>query len=103
MLTGRGDIIGDLARLRRDFVGAANQTHDLLSQLEVLAAAAVQLGMSESIVGKASGVPPERIAAVLDAQPTGVRRRADDYERRPSGVVTRRSRSGTDGCEADVG
>lgn len=103
MLSGRGDIIGDLARLRRDFVGAANQTEDLLVRLEVLAAAAVELGMSTTIVGKASGVPPERIAAVLDAQPAGVRRCASDYERRDSGVVTRRAPDATSDREAPGG
>lgn len=101
MLSGRGDIIGDLARLRRDFVGAANRTEDLLSQLELLAAAAVELGMSETIVSKASGVPPGRLAAVLDAQPTGVRRRMSSYERRSSGIVTRRDRDGTPATESE--
>ena len=90
MLTGRHDIIGDLARLRSDFMGVANEAENQLATLEVLAAAAVQLGMSYNIVGKASGIPQARIDAVLDAQPTSVRRRAADYERHPSGVISRR-------------
>ena len=92
VLIGRGDIIGDLARLHSEFLGAANEADKLLSQLEVLAAAAVQLGMSQNIVGKASGIPAGRIDAVLDAQPIGVRRCAESYVRGSSGVVVRRDR-----------
>ena len=91
VLDGRGDIIGDLARLRRKFMGVAGNAEDLLGQLEVLAAAAVELGMSHNIVGKASGIPRDRIDAVLDAQPTTVGRRASDYERHPTGIVCLRS------------
>ena len=87
VLDGRSDIIGDLARLRRKFMGIASNADDLLGRLEVLAAAAVELAMSHNIVRKASGIPRERIDAVLDAQPTTVSRRAADYERHPSGAV----------------
>mgnify|MGYP001827742719 CR=1 FL=1 len=93
MLIGRRDIIGDLARLRQEFVGATNEAENQLAQLEVLAAAAVQLGVSHNIVQKASGIPRARIDAVIDAQPAGVRRRAADYERHDahsSGVVALR-------------
>ena len=68
-------------------MGVAGNAEDLLCQLEVLAAAAVELGMSHNIVGKASGIPGSRIDAVLDGQPTTVSRRASDYERHPSGAV----------------
>ncbi len=90
MLAGRHDIIGDLARLRQEFMGAANKAEGHLAQLEVLAAAAVELGMSYNIVGKASGIPRERIDAVLHAQPAGVRRQAADYERHSSGAISLR-------------
>ncbi len=90
VLTGRHDIIGDLARLRAEFVGAANEAENRLIRLELLAAAAVELGMSHNIVGKASGIPSQRLDAVLDTQPTGVDRCAAEYERHPSGVVRRR-------------
>jgi hypothetical protein len=90
MLIGRGDIVGDLARLRNDFLGAANNADDLLSELELLAAAAVELGMSHTIVGKASGIPRSRIDAVVDARPTRVSRKASGYERHPTGVVSQR-------------
>lgn len=87
MLIGRHDIVGDLARLHREFVAAAGDAERLLSQLELLAAVAVQLGMSHNIVGQASGIARERIDAVLQAKPTLVGRRAVDYERHPNGIV----------------
>jgi hypothetical protein len=89
-LIGRHEIIGDLARFRQEFIGSASKAEGQLAQLEVLAAAAVDLGMSYKIVGKASGIPQERIDAVLHAQPSGVRRQAADYERHSSGVITLR-------------
>ena len=92
MLTGRLDIIGDLARLRNQFVGATNQSDDVLNRLEVLAAAAVSLGMSYTIVGKASGIPRPRIDSVIESQSDDVDRCADDYERKPTGTVMRRDR-----------
>lgn len=90
MLTGRHDIIGDLARLRQEFIGSATRAEGQLAQLEVLAAAAVDLGMSYNIVGKASGIPQERIDAVLHGQPSGVRHQAADYERHSSGIIALR-------------
>lgn len=96
VLSGRDDIIGDLARLRGEFTGAANQTEDLLSRLEVLAAAAVRLGMSHNIVGKASGIPRERIDAVLDTWPHRVEQWAEAYERSSGGVVHLRDDSADD-------
>ena len=90
MLTGRQDIIGDLARLRGRFLGSAD-SDELLDELELLAAAAVQLGMSFNIVGKAGGIPRERLEVILDSQPTVVNRAAAAYERLPGGVVCRRA------------
>ncbi len=90
MLSGRHDIIGDLARLRQEFVISADKADADLTQLETLAAAAVELGMSYNIVGKASGIPQQRIDAVVHAQPTRVRRQASAYERLSSGIVTLR-------------
>ena len=90
MFIGRQDIVGDLARLRTEFIGAANVDDDRLNQLEILAAAAVELGMSHNIVGKASGIPSERIDAVREQQADEVDRCAADYDRLPSGIVTRR-------------
>lgn len=90
MLTGRQDIVGDLARLRMQFLSSGPEADSVLDELETLAAAAVTLAMSYSIVGKASGIPRERIDAVQEARPTVVERCARDYERHPSGVVCRR-------------
>jgi hypothetical protein len=61
--------------------------------LEMLAAAAVQvqLGMSYTIVGKACGIPRERIEVVLESRPTRVRRYASGYERHVSGAISRRA------------
>ena len=90
MLTGRQDIVGDLARLRVQFLSSQTDADSVLDALETLAAAAVALAMSYPIVGKASGIPRERIDAVQEARPTIVERCARDYERHPSGVVCRR-------------
>lgn len=90
MLIGRQDIIGDLARLRHRFLAAADGGDPLLDELELLAAAATQLGMSFSIVSKACGIPRERIEVVLESQPGVVRRTATVYERQPGGVFCRR-------------
>ena len=87
MLAGRHDIIGDLARLRREFVGATNRTEDALGRLEVLAAAAVLHGMSYAIVTKASGVPRRRIEVVGESQADTVATCAAGYERLASGLV----------------
>ncbi len=92
MLIGRNDIIGDLARLRNDFTNSVTHTENVLARLEVLAAAPVQLGMSYNIVDKASGIPRDRIQAVLDARPSRVGNEASNYERHPSGVVGLRDR-----------
>ena len=89
MLTGRQDIIGDLARLRLQYLGSPHDAEALLEQLELLSATAVQLGMSFPIVNRACGIPLERIDAVLDAQPDVVRRVASAYERGPAGVLYR--------------
>ncbi len=91
VLTGRQDIIGDLARLRMRFLGSTPTDDGLLDELELLAASAVQLGMSFSIVGKASGIPRERVEVVLDSQPAVVQRMAADYERQAGGVLCRRA------------
>ena len=90
MFTGRQDIVGDLARLRVRFLTSGPEADSVLDELETLAAAAVALAMSYSIIGKASGIPRERIDAVQEARPTVVERCARDYERHPSGVVCRR-------------
>lgn len=90
VLTGRQDIIGDLARLRMRFLGSAPTDDRLFDELELLAASAVQLGMSFSIVGKASGISRERIEVVVDSQPTVVQRVAAAYERQAGGVLCRR-------------
>lgn len=90
-MTGRQDIIGDLARLRNRFLSSADGGDSLLDELELLAAVAIQLGMSYPIVGKASGIPRERLDAVIEAQPTTVRRGASDYEHHTSGVFSRRA------------
>ncbi len=87
MLAGRHDIIGDLARLRNEFVGASNRTDDVLVRLEVLAAAAVSHGMSFAIVIKASGVPRARIEAVAETRAEAVEACASGYERRANGLV----------------
>lgn len=91
MLIGRQDIIGDLARLHRRFLTAADEGDPLLNELELLAAAATDLGMSFSIVSKASGIPRARIEVVLESQPGTVRRAAAAYERQPGGVLCRRA------------
>ena len=90
VLTGRQDIIGDLARLRMRFLGSTPTDDELLDELELLAASAVRLGMSFSIVGKASGIPRERIDVVLDSQPAVVQGVAASYERQAGGVLCRR-------------
>lgn len=90
MLTGRQDIVGDLARLRMQFLSSGTEADSVLDELETLAAAAVSLAMSYSIVGKASGIPRERIDAVHEVRPTVVQRCAREYERHPSGVICRR-------------
>lgn len=90
MLTGRQDIVGELARLRVQFLSSQTEADSVLDELETLAAAAVALGMSYSMVGKASGIPRERIDAVQEARLTVVERCARNYERHPSGVVCRR-------------
>ncbi|MDH3302566.1 MAG: hypothetical protein OES24_18870 [Acidimicrobiia bacterium] len=87
MLSGRHDIIGDLARLRNEFVGASNRSDDALSRLEVLAATAVFHGMSYAIVTKASGVPRRRIEVVAETQVDAVASCAAGYERLASGLV----------------
>jgi len=87
MLAGRHDIIGDLARLRNEFTGATNQTDDVLSRLEVLAAAAVFHGMSYAIVTKASGIPRRRIEVVAESRDEAVTADAARYERRANGLV----------------
>ncbi len=87
MLAGRHDIIGDLARLRSEFVGATNRDDDVLTRLEVLAAAAVFHGMSYAIVTKASGVPRSRIEAVAETRAGAVEDCAAGYERLASGLV----------------
>lgn len=87
MLAGRHDIIGDLARLRNEFVGASNRSDDVLGRLEVLAAAAVFHGMSYAIVTKASGVPRRRIEVVSETQAEAVASCAAGYERLASGLV----------------
>ena len=46
MMTGRQDIIGDLARLRHRFLSSAEDGDGLLDELELSAAVAIQLGMS---------------------------------------------------------
>ncbi len=75
VLAGRKDIVGDLARLRRRFLASTDSgADDLLDELELLAATAVALGMSYSIVDKASGIPRERIEVLLEGQPTVVAR-----------------------------
>ena len=89
MLTGRQDIIGDLARLRLKYLSSPDDADARLDQLELLSAAAVQLGMSFQIVNRACGIPLERIDAVVDAQPEAVSRVAGTYERRPGGVLCR--------------
>ena len=61
-----------------------------LDEMELLAAAAVRLGMSYPIVTKACGIPRERIDVVLEANPAVVERCSEDYERHPSGVFSRR-------------
>lgn len=91
MLSARHDIIGDLACLRQQFSASADKADAYLTRLETLAAAAVELGMSYNIVGKASGIPQQRIGAVAHAQPTRVRRQASAYERLSSGIVTPRT------------
>lgn len=91
VLAGRKDIVGDLARLRRRFLASADSdADDLLDELELLAATAVALGMSYSIVDKASGIPRERIEVVLEARPTFVERCTSDYQRHASGAISRR-------------
>lgn len=90
MLTGRHDIVGDLARLRKDFVGAETHADDRLTQLELLASAAVRLGVLHNIVRMASGIPQEHIDAVLESHPTGVGRTVSRYERCPSGAICQR-------------
>lgn len=90
MLIGREDIIGDLARLHRRFLTSADGGGPVLTELELLAAAATDLGMSFSIVSKASGIPRERIEVVLESQSGIVRRTAAAYERQPGGVLCRR-------------
>lgn len=87
-MTGRQDIIGDLARLKVRFLSSDDGV--VLDEMEVLAGAAVRLGMSYAIVTKASGVPRERIDVVMPAKPTTVERCSEDYERHPSGVFSRR-------------
>lgn len=89
MLAGRHDIIGDLARMRNEFIGAVCRTEDALTRLEVLAAAAVFHGMSYAIVTKASGVPRARIEAVAGTQAEAVADCAAGYERLASGLVMR--------------
>ena len=89
MLAGRHDIIGDIARLRKDFVGATNEADDVLARLEVLAAAAVLHGMSYAIVTKAGGVPRSRIEAVAEVRADAVTACAAGYERMASGLVMR--------------
>lgn len=91
MLTGRQDIVGDLARLRVQFLASETCAESLLDELETLAAAAVMLAVSYSIVGKASGIPRGRIDVVRESRPTVVEQCARNYERRPSGVVCRRA------------
>lgn len=56
MLIGRQDIIDDLARLHRTFLTAVDEGDPLLNELELLAAATTDPGMSFSIVSKASGI-----------------------------------------------
>jgi hypothetical protein len=84
---GRHDIIGDLFRRRQDLAG--NFSDAGLDELEILAAVAVSHGMSTSIVARASGVPAERVNAVLDTSPALVRRQMAAYRREPSGIVIR--------------
>ena len=91
MLIGRQDIIGGLARLHRRFLTEVDEGDPLLNELELLAAAATDLGMSFSIVSKASGIPRERIEAVLESQPEIVRRTAAAYDCQPGGVLCRRA------------
>jgi hypothetical protein len=91
VLAGRKDIVRDLARLRRRFLASGDSdADDLLDELELLAATAVALGMSYSIVDKASGLPRERIEVVLEARPTVVERSTSGYQRHASGAISRR-------------
>lgn len=77
-------------RLSR-FLAAVDESDPLLNELELLAAAATNLGMPFSIVSKARGIPRERIEAVLESQPGIVRRTAAAYDRQPGGELCRRA------------
>ncbi len=95
MLGTRKDIIGDLARLRHD-IGMNSRDPDAADRyqdLELLAAVAVCLGMSHNVANKASGVPIDRINALLSNYRPQLEELADvqGYQRHPSGVVARNS------------
>ena len=91
VMAGRQDIIGDLFRLHRQMIDPSTDDPDrLLGQLEILAAVAVTHGMSHNIVAKASGIPRERVDAVLDHHAIPVRDEAAQWERKPVGVVVRK-------------
>lgn len=92
MLGTRKDIIGDLYRQRIDLAHAPpSDTDALLSDLELLAAIAVALGMSHNIVIKASGVNRDRIDALLDHHIDHLKELGgtNGYQRHESGVVAR--------------